>query len=74
MKYFFSFSVSGEIDDKADEGQSESLNDIQKIVADSFPQNLVAGVTVRQLNISVHEQVPPPNGMGAGPMTSKVGY
>lgn len=62
MKYFFNYSVSGEVDDKADEGQTENLVDIQKLVANSFPQDLLAGVTVRALNISIHEHIAPPNG------------
>ena len=77
MRYFFNLSINGEIDGKSDDGQPESLADIQKLVAESFKQDLLAGVSVRSLNISVHEVPSNPPGIAGNanaPMGAKVGY
>ena len=55
MKYFFNISINGEIDGKSDSDKPESLADIQQLVMQSFSQDLMAGVAVRSLNVSVHE-------------------
>lgn len=49
MKYFYSISISGQVDER----DGESIEDIQDIVHQSFPHKLVAGVTMNSYSLSV---------------------
>ena len=54
MKYQFSITVNGEITDSGVDG-AESIQDIHQVVLESFPHNIQAGVSVRAVNMMVHQ-------------------
>lgn len=54
MRYRYHISFSGEVEStEADEASGETLEDIQKVVRESFRPNLMAGVDLQSLNIDV---------------------
>ncbi len=64
MKYFFNYSVSGEVDDQTDSGKPDTVPEIQKVILESFPHDLLAGVQVKSVHISVNEQIQMPKDAG----------
>lgn len=64
MRYFFNYSVSGMVDDRSDSGRPESVQEIQKVITDSFPHDLLAGITLQSVNLNVHMAPELPSGVG----------
>jgi len=69
MKYFYSITVSGMInEDKDARDTREDIQDIQEVLLNSFPHDLQPGVTVQNMNMNVnailHENDSPVNQIG----------
>lgn len=74
MRYFFNYSVSGMVDDKSDGGRPESVQDIQKVIMDSFPHDLMGGVTLQTVNLNVHMAPNLPNAGSELAQTAQIPY
>jgi hypothetical protein len=53
MKYDFQLTYYGTVDDNGGANQRETLRDIQNLVTDSFEPDLMAGVKLMGMKISV---------------------